>query len=240
MLRNDVVYGALFSALVACTMPADDDPSAAALGLRDAPLRGAIFTTTWDGRYVNRNVDFDSRWDVYLDGGPGPLAPSGAAALPEGDYYFQVTDPAGKVLLSSDPIECRRIHVNAAGVIDVAYDAAFWEWRGDIWFLRSCGHATGVDRDHAAEGAITVQLFPYDLTPNRGAEYKVWVAPAAGFAPEPEPGPESKSSSGPSSDGGRDGGRYPAGGFASASSKTDNFKVREVLEPPEPPGESAR
>ena len=68
-----------------------------------ARLDGAIFTTTPDGGIVNENVHYESKPEVFLDGGPGPQAPSTAAALPEGLYYFQVTDPSGKCLLSSMP-----------------------------------------------------------------------------------------------------------------------------------------
>ena len=85
------------------------------------PLSGAIFTTTVDGTIVNENVRYKTKLDVYLDGGPGPNAPASAAGLPEGDYYFQVTDPSGKDLLSTDHISCRKIHVNADGVIDFVY-----------------------------------------------------------------------------------------------------------------------
>lgn len=66
-----------------------------------ARLDGAIFTTTPLGDIVNENVRYQSKEEVFLDGGPGPQAPRTAAALPEGLYYFQVTDPSGKCLLSS-------------------------------------------------------------------------------------------------------------------------------------------
>ncbi|EPM42724.1 hypothetical protein M272_22985 [Vibrio natriegens NBRC 15636 = ATCC 14048 = DSM 759] len=66
-----------------------------------ARLDGAIFTTTPAGDIVNENVRYQSKEEVFLDGGPGPQAPRTAAALPEGLYYFQVTDPSGKCLLSS-------------------------------------------------------------------------------------------------------------------------------------------
>ena len=65
------------------------------------PLSGAIFTTVSDGTVVNGNTKYESKCEVYLDGGPGPNAPAGAAGLPAGDYYFQVTDPSGKKLLST-------------------------------------------------------------------------------------------------------------------------------------------
>ncbi len=64
-------------------------------------LSGAIFTTTPDGTIVNENVRYANKQEVFLDGGPGPNAPGHAAALPAGWYYFQVTDPSGKCLLSS-------------------------------------------------------------------------------------------------------------------------------------------
>src|SRR5512132_4095786 len=63
------------------------------------PVTGAIFTTIIDGTAVNHNI-YDRKEDVYLNGGPQPNAPCTEAGLPDGDYYFQVTDPSGKVLLS--------------------------------------------------------------------------------------------------------------------------------------------
>ena len=76
-----------------------------------APLSGAIFTTLPDGSVVNANVQYQSKCDVYLDGGPPPGAPQGAAGLPDGSYYFQVTDPSGKKLLSTDAVSNRRFTV---------------------------------------------------------------------------------------------------------------------------------
>ena len=126
------------------------------------PPSGAIFTTTADGSRVNANI-YAAKTDVYLDGGPGNGAPAGAAALDAGWYFFQVTEPAGKVLLSSDPIGARRFHVNAQGLID-----------------QVATHLTGIDQDH---GALTVQLMPYLDTPNNGGEYKAWVTPVGRYAP---------------------------------------------------------
>ena len=63
---------------------------------------GAIFTTVSDGSAVNAN-QYDSKCSVYLNGGPGPHAPAHAAGLADGEYFFQVTDPSGKQLLSTDP-----------------------------------------------------------------------------------------------------------------------------------------
>jgi cysteine-rich repeat protein len=123
-----------------------------------ARLDGAIFTTLADGSAVNANI-YRTKSSVYLDGGPGDQAPASAAALPEGDYYFQVTDPSGRELLSLDAIECRQFHVDGDGLIDSVGGGA-------------CAHATGIDVDH---GALTVQLMPYANTPNPGGVYKAWV-----------------------------------------------------------------
>src|SRR5437899_3139516 len=70
-----------------------------------AQISGAIFTTLSDGSEVNANI-YSSKLEVYLDGGPGPGAPAQAASLPDGTYVFQVTDPSGKTLLSTDPAGC--------------------------------------------------------------------------------------------------------------------------------------
>lgn len=189
------------------------------------PLSGAIFTTTEDGTIVNENVRYEAKEDVYLDGGPGPNAPSGAAGLPEGDYYFQVTDPSGQDLLSSDHISCRRIHVNEFGVIDQYYtDGMNLVKVQGTWTEVPCAfHNTGVDVDHSELGAITVQLFPYDDTPNRGGVYKAWVTPVEDYEGVL---PDCAGQTGQCNVNGED---YSPGnfhGFIPAASKTDNYKVR--------------
>jgi len=163
----------------------DGAPSAASQG-----VSGAIFTTNVNGTVVNGNI-YASKDAVYLDGGPGPNAPPTAAGLPEGDYYFQVTDPSGHTLLSTDAIGCREFHVSSDGVITAVV-------------VSGCEHATGIDQDHSELGAITVQLMPYDDTPNPGGEYKVWATPVASYGVSKE-------------------NRF---GFVPRFSKTDNFKVR--------------
>ncbi len=86
-------------------------------------LSGAIFTTDSDGNLVNGNIYYDKE-DVYLNGGPRANAPDHAAALPDGSYYFQVTDPSGKVLLSLDPLDDRVIEVED-GVFELVQLAPF-------------------------------------------------------------------------------------------------------------------
>ena len=68
------------------------------------PLSGAIFPTTDDGSVVSENVRYDAKEDAYLDIGPGPMAPASAAGRPAGHNSFQVSDPNGKDLLSTDRV----------------------------------------------------------------------------------------------------------------------------------------
>ncbi len=198
----------------------------AALGLPlaafAANLSGAIFTTTVDGSVVNENVHYENKTDVYLDGGPGPNAPVSAAGLPEGDYYYQVTDPSGKDLLSSDNIRCRKVHVNAAGVIDTVYAGTNYVKSRGVWVGTACLHSSGTDVDHAEEGAKTVQLFPYDDTPNLGGVYKVWMTPTSSYTGSTAACPSSGTCN-------VNGEAYTAGnyhGFVNSQSKTDNYKVK--------------
>lgn len=161
-----------------------------------AQLPGAIFTTTSDGTRVNANI-YPAKCGVdgvWLDGGPGPHAPQGAAGLPDGDYYFQVTDPSGKTLLSTDAVMFRQFHVSA----------------GIISGLSGAGnHNTGVDVDH---GATTIELCPFNDTPNNGGVYKVWVTPVGQFVGNPSQVDSAC-------------GRGCFHGFVPSFSKTDNFKV---------------
>jgi len=115
---------------------------------------GSIFTTKSDGTLVNQNV-FDLRSDVYLNGGPQNANSNG---LPDGTYYYQVTDPNGADLLSTDPAVCRQVTV-LSGVVHGA--------------TGPCPHANG--STNPTTGAIPVQLVPFDFTTNGGGEYKVWL-----------------------------------------------------------------
>lgn len=164
---------------------------------------GAIFTTVADGSEVNFN-HYAAKEDVYLDGGPGPGAPQTAAGLDDGRYVFQVTDPSGKVLLSTDNGSCRQFDV-AGGIITAVVDT-------------TCEHVTGLDQDH---GATTVQLFPYLDTPNNGGVYKVWITELGDFLAG------CAALGVPSGLAVVDCGNAPANrhGFVPAHSKTDNFKV---------------
>jgi hypothetical protein len=124
-------------------------------------LSGAIFTTDKNNSVVNENL-YSKKDDVYISGGPKKIGPAG---LPRGYYYFQVTDPSGKVLLSSDSIEDRWFWVNGDGVM--WYPPLGGTYIHNIWPNYNNGQG----------GPIVMQLSPYDDTPNKGGVYKVWVTP---------------------------------------------------------------
>lgn len=170
---------------------------------------GAIFTTLVDGSEVNFN-HYPSKEAVYLDGGPGPGAPQTAAGLDDGTYVFQVTDPSGKVLLSTDNARCRQFTVKDGIITGVGPSGA-------------CAHRTGVDIDH---NATTVQLMPYLDTPNPGGVYKVWVVLVENFLiGAAELGYPGETGLDVVDVGNKPGNRH---GFIPGFSKTDNFKVKEV------------
>jgi hypothetical protein len=122
-----------------------------------AAFFGAIFTTKSDGTSVNQNI-YDAKADVYLNGGPQNQNPHG---LPDGQYFYQVTNPSGSVLLSDDNADCRRLQV-VGGVIT-----------GSVNGTVCAGHANGTF--NPANGSTPVQLVPFLDTPNNGGEYKVWL-----------------------------------------------------------------
>jgi hypothetical protein len=187
-----------------------------------APVSGAIFTAVEDGTIVNANHYEDKR-DVYLNAGPPPNAPQDSAGLPDGYYYFQVTDPSGKTLLSEDPVFCREFYVDN-GRID-AYVSIGREYKHkgkmvpcykDGWQFGK--HDLGVSADHLA---ISIQLMPYKNTPNRGGVYKAWATPTDEFVGDPT-----------LVDNGYKPGNYH--GFIPKYSKTDNFKVKKGKVKPTP------
>src|SRR5262245_22225069 len=119
---------------------------------------GAIFTTDRESNFVNGNV-YEHPGDVYLNGGPRANAPCTAAGLPDGDYYFQVTDPSGQDLLSDlDGVENRRVTVS-----------------GGVITGTSGTHGIGFGK--CGPLSMTVQLCPFSLRTDGGDEYKAWMTP---------------------------------------------------------------
>ena len=90
--------------------------SCTSLEERDVPsFSGAIYTTLADGTKVNANI-YELRSDVYLNGGPQNLNSPG---LPDGVYFFQVTDPSGATLLSLDDAIYRQVLVFNGAIFGV-------------------------------------------------------------------------------------------------------------------------
>ena len=149
-----------------------------------AQFSGAIHTTVPDGTTVNGNL-YPSKGQVYFTGGPQNLKANG---LPDGRYYFQVTDPSGAVLLSNDRAECRQVVV-AGGKIAGAFDPVTLsvEPPGTQLDPADCEHSSSVK--NPANGAVPVQLggafqacpagtTTPDIfcdTSNPGGEYKTWL-----------------------------------------------------------------
>jgi hypothetical protein len=177
----------------------------ATMAIAHAPS-GAIFTTVVDGTEVNYN-HYAAKTDVYLDGGPGPGAPQHAAGLDDGRYVFQVTDPSGKTLLSTDKAKYRQFDV-VNGVISQVVPMGGGE------------HATGDDVDH---NATTVQLYPFLDTPNPGGVYKVWVTTVEDYLLGCSQLPQGRKGLDVVDPGNKGSIRH---GFIPAHSKTDNFKVK--------------
>lgn len=136
---------------------------AAGAGPTGGQLSGAIFTTDVTGAPVNLN-HYAAKPDVYLNGGPGINAPASAAGLPADTYTFQVTNPNGRDLLSTDTLGCRQFTVDGSGVIQ------------SVTASGNCAHSTGHD---AEDKGLTVQLYPFLDTTNPGGVYKVWVTPTS-------------------------------------------------------------
>jgi hypothetical protein len=121
----------------------------------DNPLSGAIFTSNSDCSGVDLNI-YSNKADVYVDGGP---THPGAASLPDGSYYVQVTDPSGATLLGT-----------SLGA-------------GDETPFVVSGGGTIIDCDQLwsilIKGSDATQ--GYDDTPNSGGEYKLWVSNESSF-----------------------------------------------------------
>jgi hypothetical protein len=173
-----------------------------------AQVNGAIFTTAAAGTTVNGNI-YDAKSDVYLNGGPQNSKDPGL--VPDGLYFFQVTDPSGAVLLSLDDISCRQVVISGGRITGVPVTpppAACIDGYHNLGTFNS------------SDGEQPVQLCnpnaaqcPTDFadTPNPGGEYKAWLTPEAQYV-------------GPT-------GTCPTGnnrfGFCDSQSKTDNFKVKK-------------
>jgi serine-aspartate repeat-containing protein C/D/E len=136
--------------------PASGDAEAAI-----APASGSIGTVASASPARSQGV-FGRREDVFLAGGPLTSPCFFPAYLPDGKYYFQVTDSTGKTLLSTDVVSERAVTVGG-GVI-ASYD----------------GKTHTVDGKTAC-GSLAVNLMPYADAGSQKAAYVVWLTSAANF-----------------------------------------------------------
>ena len=140
------------------------------LGFAAAPahadaISGAIFTSTSDGATVNGNI-YDAKEDVYLNGGPANVPGCNGGALQDGTYYFQVTDPSGGTLLSSDGIGARKFQVTGGEITTN---------------LGVPAHAASAPDPAVSCGSLVIQLMPFNDTPNNGGVYKAWITRVSDF-----------------------------------------------------------
>lgn len=126
-------------------------------------VSGAVFTTDVGCNGVDLNIYSDTveingdivipaKETVYIDGGPTKI---GAAGLPSGQYYVQVTEPDGTLLGTSfiDSTSAPPVYVNPMGEFADCYQLS------DILVRASDSTMAG-----------------YDDTSNPGGEYKVWIS----------------------------------------------------------------
>jgi hypothetical protein len=120
-----------------------------------------------DGTTVNANI-YDLRSDVYLNGGPQN---QNSAGLPNGIYLFQVTDPSGATLLSTDNAFNRQLQVVNGRVFGTPGTTL---GPGNVVSPSVPPyHVNG--SYNVANMSISVQLAPFNFTPNPGGEYKAWL-----------------------------------------------------------------
>ena len=128
-----------------------------------AVIFGSIGTAATGGAPVQV---FTRRADVFVTAGPTATPCFFPAYLSDGKYYFQVTDPSGRSLLSTDTVSERAFTVKG-GVI-ATYDGT-----------------THTTDGKTACGSLAISLSPYSDAGARKALYIAWVTPAAAFDGNP-------------------------------------------------------
>jgi hypothetical protein len=126
-----------------------------------AQVSGSVLLVDRIGNHVEAN-SFVRSAAVFLAGGPGTGC--SAPGLPDGDYCYQITDPAGIVLLSPEAITERTVRVQG-GVIS--------QYLGTKHLLGSLGPC----------GGLNLQLAPFVTSPFPEREYKLWLTLVADYDP---------------------------------------------------------
>ena len=137
-----------------------------------AAVVGSISVALQDGQPAAA-VIFEDKCDAYL------LAEQeeGPPRLPDGDYFFQVTDVSGETLLSSDEVRFRQFRVADGTIEGVSGKGSHAVWVNSL------------------SGVATVQLCPYADSPDSAGMYQVWVTRVKDFEGDVEavdsPAPDS-------------------------------------------------
>lgn len=126
------------------------------------PISGSILTFGAAGAQQT----FARRSDLFLGVGSASPPCQSFELLPDGTYSFQVTDPSGKTLLSTDPVSERSVTIK----------------NGVISSSNGTTHAIG---PRTACGSLTVGLAPFNDAGFRRAGYVVWLTPAGSFEGSP-------------------------------------------------------
>jgi hypothetical protein len=126
-----------------------------------AQASGAVLLVDRLGNHVDGN-SFVRPAAVFLSGGPGTNC--AAPGLADGDYCYQITDPAGTVLLSPEAITERTVRVQG-GVIS--------QYLGTLHLAGSLGPC----------GGLNLRLAPFLTSPYPDPEYKLWLTRVEDYDP---------------------------------------------------------
>lgn len=118
----------------------------------------AVFVSLWDGS-APEGDGFANRCDAYITTAHTEMA----HPLPDGDYVFQVTDMSGNMVLSTDEVGRRQVRI-VGGVLQ----GVSGEGR----------HGMGGD---SLGGATTVQICPFDESPDASEMYQLWLTSVESF-----------------------------------------------------------
>jgi SdrD B-like protein len=151
-----------------------------------AQVSGAVTIVTESG---SPQDVFNDKSDVFFTAGPTATPCAFTQFLPDGRYYFQVTDLSGGTLLSSDPVNERLVTIR--GGVLFSYD-------GHTHEVDLIDGATGEQSEESGEaeeaedvttrnacGGISVGLAPFRDAGSRDASYLLWLTPIARFTGEP-------------------------------------------------------
>jgi hypothetical protein len=146
-------------------------------GVALAQVSGVVTTVTSAG--VPQDL-FTDKGDVFFTAGPTATPCAFTRFVPDGRYYFQVTDITGQDLLSSDPAAERVVTIRN-GVL-FSYDG----------HTHSTNAAESSAEEESAEvvatgpcGGLAVGLAPFRDAGSLDASYLLWLTPLARFSGDP-------------------------------------------------------